>query len=156
MKIAKYISYAEATKSQTATRLDIANKPGGYQLENMQFVGGAFFDPMREFFGVPVFVSSFFRSSELNRAIGGSQTSFHQIGAAIDCDADVFGRITNRDIFEFFYKSDLPFSELIWEFGTDDNPAWVHIAALKGAYDRDVKQAKRVNGKIVYEPFKLF
>jgi hypothetical protein len=153
-RIAKYISYTEATKSQTATRLGISNRPGGWHLANMQYVG-RFFDQMREHFGVPIYISSFFRSPELNRAIGGSPTSFHQVGAAIDCDADILGGISNRDIFNYFYESDLPFSELIWEFGDENNPAWVHIAALKGDDRRMIKRAIRTNGRskiIQFEP----
>ena len=49
------------------------------------------------------------------------------MGEALDLDADVFGRITNADIFNFV-KDNLVWDQMIWEFGDDEEPNWVHIS----------------------------
>lgn len=155
--ICKYISYQEATKSQTATRLSINNTPNDYQLNNMRYVGQNLFDPMREYFGVAIGVSSFLRVPELNKAIGGSKRSFHPYGMAIDADGDIYDGVTNKEIF-YFIKDSLPFTELIWEYGNEENPAWVHMALVEGREEE--KQLKRIfkdsNGETHVIPFDLY
>ena len=151
--ISKYISYKEAIRSRKAKSLGIENIPNAEQLENMKVVGSYLFDPMREHFGVPIYVSSFFRHSSLPI---GSKTSDHKKGCAIDIDADAFGKVSNRDIFYWFLKSGLEFDQLIWEYGDDNEPAWVHVSHRKnGVNRRQVLVAKRnSSGKTYYESFK--
>jgi len=96
-RISKYISYKEATQSQTATRKGIDNTPTEEHLKNMKFLGEKIFDPIREHFGVPLTVSSFYRSATLNKSIGGASTSQHTRGEAIDVDHDTL----NFQIFEW-------------------------------------------------------
>lgn len=107
MRISQYISYQEAVKSQTAERHGIENIPNAAQLENMKRLGQAVFDPVREFVGGILYVSSFFRSRELNQKIGGSQRSDHCKGCAIDIDADVYAAngVTNSDLFYYTQKN---------------------------------------------------
>lgn len=128
-KISKYITYQEATTSQTAVRRGIKNVPSDKELVAMQLVGIRVFDKVREHFGVPLRVSSFYRSEELNKVIGGSMTSQHVKGQAIDIQGT--GRVTNKMIFDYI-KDNLDFTQLIWEYGNDKNPAWVHVS-----YDKD-------------------
>lgn len=123
--ISKYITYSEAIHSDTAKREGIANKPDKVQLQAMKLVAGMIFEPVRIHFGVPIYISSFFRSAELNKILKGSKTSDHVKGKAIDMDADRYGGVTNKEIFEYI-KDNLEFDQLIWEYGTKDNPAWVH------------------------------
>lgn len=125
--ISKNITYKEAVKSQTASRRNIDNTPDDLQLSRMRLVAKEIFQPVREHFNVPIGVSSFFRSELLNKAIGGSLTSSHVKGEAIDIDADMFGGVTNKQLFDFI-KDNLTFDQLIWEFGTDKEPAWVHAS----------------------------
>lgn len=126
-RISKYISYAEAVKSQTAIRHRRDNTPNELQLHNMRVVGKQIFDHVREYANTPLAVSSFFRHPDVNKAIGGSPNSQHCKGQAIDIDADVFGGITNAELF-LFIKETLDFDQLIWEFGDDLNPDWVHVS----------------------------
>ena len=119
--ISKNISYKDATHSTTAKRLGIDNTPNAEQMSNMRYVAENVFQPIREHFGVPIYVSSFYRSEALNKAIRGSSSSTHIKGEAMDLDADVFGRINNAQIFNYI-KDHLEFDQLIWEFGTDDKP----------------------------------
>jgi hypothetical protein len=154
--ISNHISYQEAVKSQAAERLGINNTPNEEQLRNMQFVGKTVFDLVRQFVGGILFISSFFRSKVLNAALGGSETSDHCNGCAIDIDADVYNTngVTNKDIF-YFILDHLHFDQLIWEFGTDENPAWVHVSKRRlGQNRRQVLRAYRdKNNRVHYRPF---
>lgn len=127
-KISKYISYSEATTSQTAVRKKIDNTPTALELSNMEFVAKNVFDKIRDHFGVPIRVSSFYRSLKLNKEVDGSKNSQHMKGEAIDIQAT--GNITNAYIFNYV-KNNLQFDQLIWEFGNDKEPAWVHVSLSK-------------------------
>ena len=84
--ISKHISYREGTFSVTAKRLGLENEPNEKQLENMKLLAEKIFEPLRQYVGKPIKINSFFRSPELNRAIGGSSKSQHCKGQAIDID----------------------------------------------------------------------
>lgn len=133
-KISKYCSYEEATKSQTAIRNKIDNKPNTEEINNMKYVASKVFDKVREHFGIPLKVSSFFRCKKLNTAVGGSVTSQHMTGEAIDIDADG-SSITNAQVFDYI-KNNLEFDQLIWEFGNKKNPAWVHVSLKRSGKNR--------------------
>lgn len=148
--VSKNISYKEATHSTTAKRLGIDNTPNAEQFSNMVYVAENVFQPIREHFGVPIYVSSFFRSEALNKAVRGSSSSTHIKGEAMDLDADVFEGVTNAQIFEYI-KNNLEFDQLIWEFGTDENPAWVHVSLSKRNNRKQILKAVRVDGKTHYE-----
>ena len=148
--VSKNISYKEATHSTTAKRLGIDNTPNAEQFSNMVYVAENVFQPVREHFGVPIYVSSFFRSEALNKAVRGSSSSTHTKGEAMDLDADVYEGVTNAQIFEYI-KNNLEFDQLIWEFGTDENPAWVHVSLSKRNNRKQVLKAVRVDGQTHYE-----
>lgn len=130
-KISENISYTEATKSRTAIEYNINNTPSNDILEKMKLTANKIFEPLREHFGVPIAVTSFFRSKKLNKKIGGSTTSQHCKGEALDIDADVLGLITNKQIFDYI-KNNLEFDQLIWEYGTNKEPDWVHVSYSEG------------------------
>lgn len=148
--VSKNISYKEATHSTTAKRLGIDNTPNAEQFSNMVYVAENVFQPVREHFGVPIYVSSFFRSEALNKAVRGSSSSTHIKGEAMDLDADVYEGVTNAQIFNYI-KDNLEFDQLIWEFGTDENPAWVHVSLSKRNNRKQILKAVRVDGKTHYE-----
>jgi hypothetical protein len=157
-KISKHITFAEATKSQTAIRHGIDNYPSEFQLKNMKMVAEKCFEPLREHHGKPIGISSFLRSSALNSKIGGSKTSQHLCGAfsgieegAIDIDADIFNNgITNAEVFHFL-KNNVEFDQLIWEFGDENNPSWVHVSFRKGANRKMLLMAYKTNSGTKYE-----
>lgn len=141
--ICKYLSYKEATYSESALRLNIPNIPNADQILNMRYVGTEVFDPVREFVGGSLAASSFFRCKTLNKAIGGSTTSFHCFGQAIDIDADTFGNGTNSSIF-LYILDNLPFTELIYEYPDQDfEAAWVHVALAHGREGEKKVKIKR-------------
>ena len=112
--ISKHISYKEGIYSNTATRKGIDNTPNDEQLSNMETIAEEVFEPLRVYVGGPIKINSFFRSPELNTAIGGSKTSQHCKGQAIDLD-DTFGRAANADMYHWI-KENLDFDQMIWEF----------------------------------------
>ena len=149
MRISKHISYKEATQSQTAVRKGINNEPDAYQLQNMQLLAEKVFEPVREYFGVPIAINSFYRSQKLNKAIGGAAGSQHTQGRAIDID-DTLGGVTNKQMFDWI-KDNLDFDQLIWEFGNSSNPDWVHISYVSEAENRRrVLKGSKKNGKTIY------
>ena len=127
MNLSKHLTLKEVIKSNTASRLGISNSPTEEHRENLRIVAEKVFEPIREHFGVPIGVSSGYRSARLNKAVKGSATSDHCKGKALDLDADMFGKITNAQIFHFI-KDNLEFKQLIWEYGNDSEPNWVHVS----------------------------
>ena len=152
MSISQHISYKESVYSRTATRLGIDNEPNDEQMNNMLDVAQEVFEPLRMWVGGPIKINSFFRSPELNKAIGGSSKSQHCQGQAIDLD-DTFGRATNAEMFEFI-KKHLDFDQMIWEFGDDENPDWVHVSYVSEEKNRNrclkaYKENNKTNYKII-------
>ncbi len=152
MKLSKNLSLSEVTYSKTALRKDIDNTPTDEHIENLKYLAENVFQPMRDHFGVPIYISSGYRSPELNKAIGGSPRSFHCHGMALDLDQDGRNKgISNYDVF-YYIHDNLPFTELIWEFGDGINPDWVHVALARGREnEKQIKTATKVNGKTKYK-----
>lgn len=154
-KISKHLTYAEAVKSSTAEKNNIDNTPNADQLKAMELTAQAIFEPCRRFVGGALFVTSFFRSVELNthKDVGGSKTSDHCKGTAIDIDADIYKGKTNAEIFHFI-KNNLSFDQLIWEYGDSSSPNWVHASyRSEDANRKQVLIAYRDNGKVKYKRY---
>lgn len=152
MQLSKHLVLAEVTRSETAKRKGISNMPTPEHIENFKLIAEKVFEPIREHFKVPILISSGYRSKELNAAIGGSLTSQHCSGEAIDLDMDGTS-VTNKQIFDFI-KENLVFDQLIWEFGTKDNPDWVHVSyESTGKQRKQILRATKVNGKTVYSAY---
>ena len=150
MSISKHISYKEGVYSRTALRRGIKNNPNAEQMENMVAIAEEVFEPLRMWVGGPIKINSFFRSQELNKAIGGSGKSQHCHGQAIDLD-DTFGKATNAEMYEFI-KQNLDFDQMIWEFGDDENPDWVHVSYISPDQNRNrCLKAYKKSGKTNYE-----
>lgn len=148
MKISDHISMKEAVRSNTAKRLGIENFPDNQALINMQTLAEKVFEPLRNNFAETIYISSFYRSPELNKAIGGSTKSQHCHGEAIDID-DVYSKAKNSDFFDYI-KYNLEFDQLIWEFGDDNNPDWVHVSYREGSNRKRILKGIKQNGKTVY------
>lgn len=149
MQLSKNLSLREATKSITALRLGIDNTPEEYEIKNLERIAYGVFQPLRDHFDTPIAVTSGYRSKELNEAIGGSRYSQHITGEALDLDAHVYGGVSNAELFEFI-ATRLEFDQLIWEFGDDEEPAWVHVS-LKRDENRGRKlKAVREDGRVTY------
>ena len=151
--ISPHITYEEAIHSDTAISLGIKNIPDEDQLGNMKNVAENIFEPLRNAKGIPIGISSFFRSPELNKKMGGASTSQHMSlnGSAIDIDAHIYGGLTNKDIFQYI-KSNLEFDQLIAEFPDETGePEWVHVSYNKDKNRRDIMMSKKDGSKTIYE-----
>tara|TARA_R110001592_G_scaffold33577_2_gene116204 strand:+ start:8526 stop:8987 length:462 start_codon:yes stop_codon:yes gene_type:complete len=151
MKISKHITYAEAIHSNTAKRKGIDNTPNPNHVENMKVTAEKIFEPLREFVGGPIKITSMFRSSSLNEALGGSSaTSQHMKGQAMDLD-DVYGHKSNAEMYHWI-KENLSFDQLIWEYGTDMNPNWIHVSYVSEEDNRNkCLKAYKENRKTKYK-----
>ena len=150
MKLSKNLTLAEVTKSATAIKKGISNDPTIDHMENLKLIAENIFQPLRDKFGVPIGISSGYRSPDLNKVIGGSITSQHCKGQALDIDADMFGGVTNKEIFDYI-KNSLDFDQLIWEFGDKNNPSWVHCSFISNGNRRQILRAIKKNGRTGYE-----
>jgi hypothetical protein len=150
-KISKHVSYREGVYSRTAERLGIKNEPSDDVLKNMRVTAEKVFEPLRMHVGAPIAVNSFYRGPELNKAIGGAKKSQHMSGQAIDID-DTLGHMSNADMY-YWIKENLNFDQLIWEFGTDKNPNWLHVSYVNDSDNRNrcLKAYKDNNNKTKYK-----
>ena len=143
MTISKHLQLSELIRSESAKRLGISNMPTKEHIKNLKLLAVNIFEPIRDHFKVPIRISSGYRSEILNKAVGGSKTSQHSLGQAIDIDMDGT-TIKNSDIFEFIKT--LPFDQLINEF----NFAWVHVS-YSPKHRKQILHATKLNGKTIYK-----
>ena len=149
MKLTANFSLAELTKSHTATKKGIKNEPNDTQLSFLVELCENVLQPLRDAIG-PINISSGLRVPELNKAIGGSATSQHCAlrGAAAD-----ISNPDNKLVFNYI-KENIDFDQLIWEFGNDDQPDWVHVSYHKGHNRKQILKAIKKSGKTTYIQFK--
>ena len=148
-RISKHVSYREGVYSITALRLGLKNDPTDDHLQNMKLLSEKIFEPLRMHVGGPIKINSFYRGPELNKAIGGSKKSQHCHGQAIDID-DTYGHASNAEMYQWI-KANLDYDQMIWEFGTDENPDWVHVSYVDPGSNRNrCLKAYREDGKTKY------
>ena len=150
MNLSKSFTLNELTKSQEALRLGIDNTPNDEHVENLKILCEKILQPLRDFYGMPLSVSSGYRSADLCKAIGSSSTSQHTRGEA--ADFEIFG-IANKTLAEFIVAN-LDFDQCILEFWNENEPnsGWVHCSYSSKYNRRQYLKAEKVNGKIVYSP----
>jgi hypothetical protein len=154
MKLSTNFWLAEFIKSATAKRNGISNMPTPEHQANMVLLCEKVLEPIRSHFNTQIFLSSGYRSLALNKITkGASLTSQHCTGEAVDIDMDGTDT-TNAEIFNYI-KDNLLFDQLIWEFGTDKNPDWVHVSyESTGKNRKQILVAFKQNGATKYKPFK--
>ena len=147
--ISKHISDREGVYSITATRRGIDNTPDKEHLDNMKLLAEKIFEPLRKWVGGPIRINSFYRGPELNKAIGGSSKSQHCKGQAMDID-DTGCHKTNAEMYAWI-KDNVDFDQMIWEFGDDENPNWVHVSYVSPGENRNrCLKAYKKGGKTKY------
>ena len=145
IRLSKNLTLSEVIRSESAKRRGVSNMPTPAHIENLKYLAEKIFQPVRDHFKVPIRISSGYRSRELNAIIGGSQTSFHSLGCALDLDNDNTS-ITNKQIFDFI-RENLEYTELINEF----DYSWIHVGIVKGREkEKEVLEAKKIKNKTVY------
>lgn len=146
MRLSKNFTLQEMVHSYTAVKKGLLNEPNEAQIENLRILCENVLQPLRDALG-PIHISSGFRSVELNTAIGGSSSSQHCAlkGAASDID---MGK-RNAEVFNYI-KENLEWDQLIWEFGTDENPSWVHVSYNEGHNRKQILKAVKQAGRTKY------
>ena len=154
MKLSAHLDLSEVIRSESAKRNGISNMPIALHIENFKLLAEKVFEPIRLHFGCPIHISSGYRSAELNRCVGGSSTSQHCTGEAIDIDMDgSTSGVTNKMVFDYI-KDNLVFDQLIYEFGDSKNPDWIHVSyESTGRQRKQVLRAVRANGKTTYQNY---
>ena len=155
MKLSQHLSLSEVTRSESAKRNGISNMPIPLHIENFKLLAEKVFEPVRVHFGVPIYISSGYRSAELNAiTTGASKTSDHCLGRAIDVDMDGHTTsITNNDIFHWVIKN-LKFKQVIAEYPIDGKLSWVHISYDEKNLKNEVLICVKKDGKPHYLPYK--
>ena len=153
MKLSEHLDLSEVIRSESAKRRGISNMPTEEHIKNLKLIAEKIFEPIRANFRQPIRISSGYRSQSLNAAIGGATRSQHSTGEALDIDMGGTA-LSNKEIFNFI-KEKLSFDQLIWEFGNDHNPDWVHVSySANGSQRKQVLKAIKENGKTKYIPYK--
>lgn len=147
MNLSKHVTRAEFERSETAINHGIPNFMNEFEIQRAILLCQNVFEPIRAYVGRPIRINSGFRSAALNRRIGGSRTSQHTLGEAMDLD------LHDRDLFEWILDN-VEYDQAIFEGGTEEKADWFHISYRKG---RNRKQALRMikkGGKTTYVPYK--
>lgn len=151
-KLSANVTISEFTKSNTASAKGLDNSFVNQEhIDNAKLLCEKVFQPLREHIGKPITISSGYRSPKLNSAIGGSTTSQHCKGEAMDIDSQEAGM--NKKYFDFIRKN-LDFDQLIWEFGNESNPDWVHVSYKSKGNRKQILRAFKKNGVTKYEAWK--
>lgn len=157
MNISEHITLTEATRSDAAKRKGISNIPSEAHIENMKLIAERVFEPLRQYISLkrnkdtPIRINSFFRSEAVNKEIGGSATSQHCKGEAMDLECN-YPDFNNKDLFHTI-KERGAYDQLIAEFGDENNPAWVHVSFRKTDNRMQVLKAISENGRTKYVPY---
>jgi zinc D-Ala-D-Ala carboxypeptidase len=146
MNLTRNFTLAEMVHSTTAIRNNIDNTPKDIvTVRNLTNLCQKVLEPLRDHMDCPIKISSGYRSPELNRLVKGSKSSQHCLGQA--ADLVVHGR--NNEMFMFISQY-LTFDQVIWEFGTDSEPDWVHVSYSDSGNKMQMLKAVKVNGKTKY------
>lgn len=146
MNLTENFTLEEMYKSTTAIRLGIDNTPSDIVVKNLLQLCKKVLQPLREYMDESIKVSSGYRNPDLNKKIGGSKSSQHCLGQAADISC---GERTSE--MYHYIKNNLIFDQLIWEFGTDENPDWVHVSYSSTNNRKECLRAYKINGKTVYQ-----
>jgi hypothetical protein len=128
MDLTEHFSWAEVIRSPTARRMGITNLiPNQVVERNVERMAGVM-EEIRALVGRPIKVNSWYRSLLLNTAIGGSRTSAHMRGLAVDWEP--VGMSLDQ-AFSIVMNSNIQFDQLIKE-GTRDGADWIHLGLSEG------------------------
>jgi hypothetical protein len=148
MKLSNSFNLIEFTSSETASRRGIDNTPSIAVIENLRLLCENVLQPLRDKYGKSINITSGYRSPKLNKAIGGSSTSQHCFGQAADIQVDKKDYLKVWEILKT-----LPFDQIIFEFGTESAPDWIHVSFVEGKNrGQKLKAVKNIFGKTQYLP----
>ena len=150
MKLTKNFSLEELTRSDTAERKGIDNSPTAEHIHNLAALCENVLQPLRDKIKHSIRVTSGYRSEKLNNAIGGSKTSEHSFGKAADIKLIIDGENKSELLYLSILEMGIPFRQMIWEFGDEETPSWVHISFNKEDNKKQTLRAYKEKGKTKY------
>lgn len=148
MKLSEHFTLAEMTFSPTAIKKGIDNTPNAQTIKNLQALCEKVLEPLRAHIGGPIKVSSGYRSDALNSLIGGAKSSQHKTGQAADVDL----KDKSSEAFKWI-MANLDYDQIIWEFGNDEQPDWIHVSYSTKGNRKNAMRAIKSNGKTKYVPY---
>ena len=156
-KISEYYTLRDAVFSPTAVRAQIDNLPTPEHLANIKAVATEVLDAIKD--QVDFKINSFYRSRALNSFVKGALHSQHLKGEAVDIDSRDNARLW-QEIKHLYNTKQIDFDQLIWEFGDDNAPDWIHISYSRKKNRRQVLRAVKAPNKLgkvetVYRPIEL-
>lgn len=154
MNLTKNFTLEELSNSSTAKRLGIDNIPNNEQVNNLRLLCEKVLQPIREKYGKPIIITSGFRCEKLNKAVGGSQKSEHRYGMAADFHSVSDTLSDNKALWDLIRTMNLNFGQLIYEYGSDAGPDWIHISYNDKNNRKQILRCKKVNGKASYSTMK--
>ena len=135
MQLTEHFTLEEFTRSATAERLHIPNTPNTLNIQNLRTLCSHVLEPLRQYVGEPVIISSGYRCNELNKAVGGVSGSQHTKGEA--ADIRIPDAATGKEWFTWIMDN-LEFDQLIWETkrvpnipnnpNTPNSTHWIHVS----------------------------
>ena len=123
----KYFKLAEFERSETAKRLGIDNSIPEFYVSNINKLVDNVLDPLREAYGKPIRVTSGYRCTELNRAVGGAGNSQHLYGMAADIQGTPNTAEEVKTLFSLVRKLGIEYDQAIFE-----KNSWLHISYNEG------------------------
>lgn len=148
MNLSKNFTLAEMTFSPTAIKKGIDNTPNAQTIKNLQALCENILEPLRTYIKGPIKVSSGYRSDALNSLIGGAKSSQHKTGQAADVDL----KDKCAEAFHWI-MANLDYDQIIWEFGNDEQPDWIHVSYSTKGNRKNAMRAIKSNGKTKYVPY---
>jgi len=148
MNLSKHFTLAEMIFSPTAIKKGIDNTPNAQAIRNLTALCENILEPLRAHVGGPIKISSGYRSEVLNSLIGGSKSSQHKHGQAVDFDL----KDKSADAFHWI-RENLDYDQIIWEFGNSTQPDWIHVSFSTKSNRKNALKAIKSNGRTKYIPF---
>jgi len=152
MNLSNNFTLAELIEAGSARRLGLDEQfnPSPEIIANLTKLCKNVLQPLRDAVGTTIKVNSGYRSLKVNKAVGGAKNSDHLYGYAADIELYRNGKNCNQELFDTILKLKLPFRQMIDEFGSDTEPAWIHISYNDKDLKRECLRARKINGKTVY------
>jgi len=154
MKLTNNFYLNEFLKSRTAKKFDFEDQfnPPTDIVNNLKKLCENILQPLSDSVdNEPIMITSGYRSPQLNSKIGGSSTSEHCYGMAADIQYYRNSKEENRIIFDYIIQLDLPFGQLIYEFGDEESPDWVHVSYNENRIRKQILKAYKENGRTKYD-----
>lgn len=145
MKLTENFSLKEFTFSPTAIKNGIKNDPSELVIKNLKSVCENVLQPLRDYLGEPIEITSGYRAINLNKIIGGAKSSQHLHGQAVDFKCNDMAKAFK------YITENLEYDQIIWEFGDLNEPDWIHVSYVNGSNRKNRLRAYRDGWQTAYK-----